>query len=265
MVLECYFDGANKPTQEYGWVVLAMACGTPEQWKGFNADWNDLLEHYPAPPLHTKQAVSLKGEFSPENGWDRDRVDDFIISAVKVIRKHMGILSPELGLHVTTLTIMLDDYRRARDVVPLLPNSVNEILTSETLGFCFRWGRSIGAEHFHLHFDQGEPFRGHALDRANSEQAKIDAPYLAKMIVLPAADSKLTPALQMADLFAWCISHNDNVNRWWDRVLNDLPRDSKYLDYGYLVNPTPGALERTTDSNLPRRGKAPADLDPVAK
>jgi hypothetical protein len=35
-VLECYFDGANKPTQEYDRVVLAMAHGTPEQWKGFN-------------------------------------------------------------------------------------------------------------------------------------------------------------------------------------------------------------------------------------
>ena len=87
----------TRPTQEYDRVVLAMACGTPEQWKGFNADWNDLLEHYPAPPLHTKQAVSLKGEFSPENQWDRDRVDDFIISAVKVIRKHMGILAPGVG------------------------------------------------------------------------------------------------------------------------------------------------------------------------
>ena len=112
---------------------------------------------------------------------------------------------------------------------------------------------------FPFAFRSGEPFRGHVLDRANSEEAKIVAPYLAKMTVLPAADSKLTPALQMADLFAWCISHNDNVTRWWHRVLHGLEWDSKYLDYGYLVNPTPGALERTADWNLPPRGKAPAD------
>jgi hypothetical protein len=247
-----------------------MACGTPEQWKSFNAGWNDLLEHYPAPPLHTTYAATLNGDFCRQDGWNHDRVDDFILNAVGVIAKHIAIPLPDVpgkyvsGLHITTLTIFLDDYRRAREVVPL-PNSINEILTSETLGFCFRWGRTIGVEQFHLHFDQGEPFRGHAIDRANSAQAKIDAPYLAKMTVLPAADARLTPALQMADLFAWCISHNDNTTRWWHRVLNDLPWDSKYLDYGYLVNPTPGALEKTLGWNLTRRGKAPADLDPVAK
>jgi hypothetical protein len=265
MVLECYFDGANKPTEEYDRVVLAMACGTPEQWKGFNADWHDLLKNYSAPPLHTKQAVSLKGEFSPENGWDRGRVDDFVISAVKVIRKHMGLLSSELGLHIATLTIFLEDYRKARDVVALLPNSVNDILVSESLGFCFRWGRKIGAEQFHLHFDRGEPFRCHVLNIKDSKKAKLVVPIFEKVTVHPAADSSVTPALQMADLFAWCISHNDNTTRWWHRVLNDLPWDSRYLDYGYLVKPAPVALERTLRWNLPRRGKAPADRDPVAK
>jgi hypothetical protein len=262
MVLECYFDGANKPTEEYDRVVLAMACGTPDQWKGFNADWNATRDHYSAPPLHTTDAASLSGDF---RRWDDNRVDDFITSAVKVIRRHMGILSPESGLHIATLTIFLEDYRKARDVVALLPNSVNDILVSESLGFCFRWGRRIGAEQFHLHFDRGEPFRGHVLNIKESKKAKLDVPIFEKITVHPAADSSFTPALQMADLFAWCISHNDNANRWWHRVLNDLPWDSRYLDYGYLVKPDPVALERTLRWNLPRRGKAPADRDPVAR
>jgi hypothetical protein len=118
-----------------------VACGTPEQWKSFNAGWNDLLEHYPAPPLHTTYAATLNGDFRRQDGWDHDRVDDFIHNAVGVIAKHVAIpIYPGKyvsGLHVTTLTIFFDDYRRAREVVPL-PNSINEILTSETLGFCFR-------------------------------------------------------------------------------------------------------------------------------
>jgi hypothetical protein len=72
MVLECYFDGANKPAQEYD---LAMACGMPKQWRSFNAGWNDLLEHYPAPPLHTTYAATLNGDFCRQDGWDHDRVD----------------------------------------------------------------------------------------------------------------------------------------------------------------------------------------------
>jgi hypothetical protein len=57
MVLECYFDGANKPTPEHDRVVLATACGKSEQWQGFASAWNDLLKHFPAPPLHTKEAA----------------------------------------------------------------------------------------------------------------------------------------------------------------------------------------------------------------
>jgi hypothetical protein len=133
MNLKCYFDGANKPTPEHERVVLATACGTPGEWQGFNAHWEDMLEHFPAPPLHTKQAVSLNGDFSPDRGWDRHSVDDFISDAVKVIDTHIARPLPASGqyvsgLHVTTLTIPLDDWRRARKVLQL-PNSINEILT----------------------------------------------------------------------------------------------------------------------------------------
>jgi hypothetical protein len=219
MNLECYFDGANKPTAEYDRVVLAMVCGTPDQWKSFNADWKALREQHSAPPLHTTDAASLSGDFRRNKGWNETRVDDFIIGAVKVIRKHLGVLSPEMGLHVTTLTIMQDDFRRARAKVPLLKN-IDDLCLSESLRFGFEWGRKIGAEQFHLHFDRGERFRGYAIHRRNSKQAKKDAPYLGKIVVCGAADSGVTPALQMADLFAWCISHNDDVARWWHRVLH---------------------------------------------
>jgi hypothetical protein len=158
MVLECYFDGANKPTVEYDRVVLAMACGSPEQWKAFNADWEAMREQHAAPPLHTKEAASLGGPFSRRYGWDENRVDDYIISAVKVIRRHLGIVAPERGLHVATLTVFLEDYRRARKEVALLPNNVNNILVSESMGFCFRRGRQLAAERYDLHFDRGDLF-----------------------------------------------------------------------------------------------------------
>jgi hypothetical protein len=127
VVLECYFDAANKPTLEYDRVVLATVCGTPEQWKSLNADWDTLLDQHSAPPLHTIDAASLSKKFRRERGWNDTRVDDFIIDAVKVIRKHLRILSPQLGLHVTTLTIMLDDFRRARAEVPLLTKNINDL------------------------------------------------------------------------------------------------------------------------------------------
>jgi hypothetical protein len=111
MVLECYFDGANKPTAEHDRVILATACGKPEQWQAFNEAWNDLLEHFPAPPLHTTDAVALRKDFHRE-GWDHDVVDDFISDAVRVIENHIAYLLPvskkfTSGLFVATLTIPL--------------------------------------------------------------------------------------------------------------------------------------------------------------
>jgi hypothetical protein len=262
MVLECYFDGANKPTPEHDRVVLATACGKSEQWQGFASAWNDLLKHFPAPPLHTKEAASLRGDFSREHGWDHDSVDDFISEAVRIIEKHIAYQLPlskkfTSGLFVATLTIPLDDWKRAREVVTL-PNSINEILTSESMGFGFAWGREIRADSYHFHFDQGEDFRGHALDRISRKEIKEDVPIFEKVSVFPEADSNLTPPLQMADLFAWCIAHNDDkIKRSWHPVLNDLSWESKILTYDYLIKPSQKAMERTLNWNTPPRGMQP--------
>ena len=251
-VLECYFDGANKATEEFNRVVLAMACGAPDQWRDFNADWDALRQQHSAPPLHTTDAAALGGKFCRKYGWDDRRVDDYIIGAVKVIRRYL-----ESGLHVATLTILLEDYRRARNEIALLPKSVNNILVSESMGFCFRLGRQIGAEKYDLHFDRNESFRGHVIDVKESKQALIDVPYFKRVNVCTADVADLTPALQMVDLFAWCISHNDNATRFWHRALNDLPWASRYLDYGYLSKPDMAALERTLGWKLKRRGMEP--------
>jgi hypothetical protein len=61
------------------------------------------------------------------------------------------------------------------------------------------------------------------------------------------------PALQMADLFAWCITHNGNVVRDWHAKLHRLPWHSIYLDYKLMLNPIDGVLEKIRSWNLPKR------------
>jgi len=267
MVLKSYFDGANKADLKlYDRIVVATVSGDSEQWDEFNAEWNEVLERHKrdggcATPLHTTDAVSLWKGFSQKNGWNRDLVDDFICDCVRVIHKHMAVPSPitgELrpGLHIVTLTIYLDDYRKAREVNPRLPNSVNSIGASETMGFAFARGRAVGATSYHLYFDRGEPFIGRARAKWNSKKARIDVPLLANVDVIAEAISAVTPGLQMADLFAWCISHNDIITkRLWHRALNDLPWHSVYLDEGLLLQPTPGSLERIKRWRLSQQEK----------
>jgi hypothetical protein len=260
VVIKSYFDGGNEANSlQYDRVTLATACGTSEQWNVFTSDWDKVLtKHNNTAFLHTTDAVSLQREFSKDNGWSKESVDALISDCVSVIAEHISIPGPfgniaKPGLHVVTLTIPLDDYRRARESDPRLPNSVAEICVSESLGFCFKWGRRIGAEFYQLYFDQGEPFFGHIYDRRHNKKSKKEITPMEKVVHLGESDMRVTPPLQLADLFAWCINHNDAVSREWHGNLHGLAWDSLYLDYDFLLRPTPGALERTAAWNLPRR------------
>lgn len=268
MILKSYFDGANHADlSQFDRVVLATVCGNCEQWDLFVVDWNEVLTLYDVPYLHVTDAITLNRPYSVSKGWSDRLVDDFILDCVRIIKRHAAM--PSLvegefreGLRAVTMSIHLEDYKRARENNRLLPNSVYELCTSEILGFVFRWGRKVGAKSHHLYFDQGEAYRGHALDRARSERVKRTSPIFKDVVVNVEVNMRHTPAIQLADLFAWCISHNDEPNkRLWHRALNDLPVDpsweSVYMDEKYLANPTSGALERTAEWRLPQRASRP--------
>lgn len=268
MVLKVYFDGANKADLNlYDRVVLAAVLGTSDQWDLFIADWKMVLDGHKVQYLHTTDAVTLNKTFSKKNGWNNAAVDNLILDCVRAVKKHIAM--PSLvpgeyrpGLRVVTMTIYLEDYKRARKSKPELPKSVDEICTSEVLGFVFKWGHEIGAECYHLYFDRGEGFYGHVRDRKDSKKIRRDVPLLDKVAALAEAEMQLTPGLQLADLFAWCISHNEAPSkRLWHRALNDLPKDpsweSLYMDEGYLLNPIPGALERIQTWGTPQRKPKP--------
>ena len=67
------------------------------------------------------------------------------------------------------------------------------------------------------------------------------------------SDMRAVPALQLADLFAWSINHNDNVSREWHAKLNALPWNSLYLDYDLLLKPIAGVFDLVQSWKLPPR------------
>ena len=266
LILKVYFDGGNQAdSQQYDRITLATACGTMLQWFALESEWNEALAAHGAKFLHTTDAVCLQREFSPNTGWNNDKVDRLISDCVRVIDRHLyvpdGIVSPVLpfgdvakaGLMVVTLMIPLEDYKRAKKANPSLPNTVTEICTTESLAFCFKWGKKIGTRWYELYFDQGEPFYGHVYDRRHNKKSKKDIDLMKRVVHLGESDMRVVPALQVADLFAWCINHNDDVRRNWHHHLHSLSWASLFLDYDLLQNPTPGVLERFAMWKLPRR------------
>ena len=266
VVLKSYFDGAQTANNDR--VTLACLCGTEEEWTPVESAWGKVIADNGGTPLHTTNANALRKEFDWRKGWTDEKVDTYISALVDVLEGSLAqpgrILVPtasgflpnitKAGLNGLTMTIPVDDFRRAGEVTPNFPNSISELCASEVLGFVFRYGRRLGVEGYQLYFDQGEPFYGHVDDRRNGKKSKKQIAEMSKVVHLGKSNMRISPALQIADLFAWCINHQDNVRREWHKRVGDLRWDSYILSYDYLINPTPGALERTAAWNFsPRR------------
>jgi hypothetical protein len=265
MVLKAYFDGAQTANEDR--VTLACVCGTCDQWTTVESAWKRVITNHEAPPLHTTNANSLQKEFDRKRGWNNKKVDAYISDCVDVlenslaqagrifVRTAYGYLPniTKQGLNGVTMTIPVKDFRRARDVVPDFPNNIAELCASEILGFVFRYGRRLGVEGYQLYFDRNEPFYGHVRDRWNGKESKRQINEMKKVNTVAEAEMSISPALQIADLFAWCINHQDKVCRNWHKRVGDLSWDSFTLTYKYLINPTPGALKRTAAWNFPKR------------
>ena len=260
MVLKSYFDGGNKAdSDEYDRITIATVCGTSNQWRRFETDWKKTLYAANANYLHTTDAVSLCKDFSTAKGWSRANVDTFIGNCVTVIEKHVAVpygvpgKHARSGLYPITLTIPFDDWIRARKTVPTLPNAIEELCATESLSFALRWGRAIGVQSYELYFDRGERFYGHVYDRMSHPKVKKDVKLVEKITSLAQSDMKVVPALQMADLFAWCINKANKETRDWHVRLNAIKFHSLLLDYAHLINADHAAIERIHSWKLPKR------------
>jgi hypothetical protein len=262
VIMKSYFDGGNQAdSTQYDVVTLATVCGTPEQWGPLEGEWRrKLKKHNNAPCLHTTDAVGLTGEFSKKKGWNGTSRDAFILDCVKTIERHMTYpkrpdMAPKFGIVPFTVTIVLKDFIKAREYNPDVPKDANEVLATTALYRCLEWGSEIlMADWYHLFFDQNEPFRGHVSDRTRNPKAVKQIPLLDRIVMKGEVDMRVTPALQVADLFAWCVSHKNALPRyeWQDRLLSHKYMD-EWLEYDKLVKPIQQTVDIVKQWKLPSR------------
>lgn len=272
MVLKSYFDGSNQADgSEYDRISIATVCGTKKEWKKFETDWRKVLYRHHADYLHTTDAVSLQNDFAKENGWTERRVDSFLGDCVTTIGKHMFVPDgvrgrlPRTGLWPITLTIPFDDWLRAKRAVPDLPDTIEEICATESFSFAVRWGGHIEARKYELYFDRGESFYGHIHNRWRHPKARKDIRIMEDVIIVAEAISKDVPALQMADLFAWCVNHAGKERRLWHRRLHSFRWASKLLDYEHLIKPKREALDTIESWSFPPRRSSVKNLSKPKK
>jgi len=264
VVLKGFFDGGNQAdSTQYDVVTLASLSGVPNQWRPCENDWKAVLKKHHAPWLHTTDAVSLMNEpFTKQNGWDESKRNAFISDCVTVIERHMALprtrTNPDgrVGILPYSLTIVLKDFLRARKANPEVPKTATEICATQAVYRCLQWGNYIGADFFHLIFDQGEPFMGHILDRQHNRKARKHLkPITGRITSIIQADMRDLPAMQMADLFAWCYSHKNREPRfkWQNRLLAHRKWIDDWLEYDALIKIIPGVAKTVAAWNLPPR------------
>jgi hypothetical protein len=262
VILECFFDGGNKSDSlQYDYVTLAAVSGTFQQWKPFKHAWKRNLDKHGAKWLHTTDAAVGNTPFSRDEGWTRQRIDAFVLDCVRIAGKHIArpITSNDpgrIGIYPCAVTVNLKDYIRARKDVPDVPPSVDETLVMQTISKCIEFARDYaGTKYFSLVFDQNEPFRGHIIDRQRNSKFLRLFPKINDIISNTEADMRFFPALQLADLFAYCHSHKRATGekfRWEEKILSH-PVDEGYADYDKLIKPIIPNIEMTRQMRFPRR------------
>jgi hypothetical protein len=233
VVLRSYFDGGNKAdSAQYDVVSLAAVSGTKDLWHRFEIDWKKNLRKHKAAFLHVTDAVGRMGIYE---GWKEDQRDLFISDCVVIAKKHIArAIKPDrpgnYGLFPCVVSIHLKDFVAHFKANPTHPHNADQTCLRHLLATVIWWAQTKAmCTECAMFFDQGEPFLGHLIQIMQSKKAMKDAPSLAMITSKGDADSKNVPALQLADLYAWCVSHRNSV--WRPQWLKDLLSDDYWLEY----------------------------------
>ena len=242
-------------------MTLAAFSGSGIQWDYFAEQWNRALDTHQAEFLHTTDALALEGHFSRKKGWTDAAVEALIDDCVSVIghcaTTRRGDTFSFIGLRPVTVSVMLDDFRKASRKFPEL-GAVEQLCAINAVAHCTAWGLFTGYNKFQLYFDQGERFYGHVLDRMENKKAKRAAPEIRNITCAAEVNMRESPALQAADVLAWSVNHRheDGKARYgWQKQLLALDRDTDVFDCSRLSEPNLSNVETVNSWRLPPRRK----------
>ncbi len=260
MVLKSYFDGGNKSdSTQYGVLTLASVSGTKELWHPFEVDWKKNLRKHHTKFLHVTDAVGRVGIYE---GWSEDRRDSFILDCVKVAQKYIAKVEKSdskgrYGVFPSVVSIELKDFVQNAKVNPTHPQNADQSILRHCIANVVWWAQhKASCSECSLFFDQGEPFLGILIQIMQSKKAMRDAPALAMITSKGDADSRKVPGLQLADLYAWCVSHR--LTEWHPEWLKTLLSDDYQLnhyDSTVISDVDTQAIQTFESWKVPRRSR----------
>lgn|GEM_PF-1590178 len=225
VTLKGYFDGGNKSdSRRYSIVSLAAVSGVPDQWEAFESDWRAMLCTHNVPYLHVTDL--LAGQDAYEDRPIKMRLRLLSAAARLAAKHHVVAATPKtsarFGLFCCAISIHLKAFVDFAHANADAPKNADRAMLGYCLSEVIQWAQANAkADECQLFFDQGEPFYGHLQHMLQSKKAKVDATALLLVASTAEANMRRVPALQLADLYAWCVAHRHRPAkpRWQEIVL----------------------------------------------
>jgi hypothetical protein len=257
VVLKCYFDAGNKAdSAQYDVVTLATVSAIDHYWRPFESAWAQVLRRHGASFLHTTDAVTGNDIY---DGWTVEARHALLRDCVQVAGDHIAVAISvanrgRFGILPFTVSINLKDYIAAKKINERLPATADEGLIRQAVGACLVWGETrANTPFYHFFFDQNEPFYGYIYNMKHNKKARRDSPILDRIIQTAELNMRHYPALQLADLYAWSVSHKRKLplHDWQEALLN-MDRTDEWYE-GDKLNDIYEGADRWKTWNIPRR------------
>jgi hypothetical protein len=234
MIIKVYHDGSGKQDNPGSrFVTLAGFCGSDKTWDALEREFCKVLVAHKAPTfsgcpyIHMKEAwLATKGDFS---GWSVDRLSELVMELLSLI--------PE-DLQFICCTVDLGDFERAKSGLAHIksaPQACSE--------WCFSKLRPPHSEEakeptvISLYYDCSEPFLRHVDKHWRSIPERKRQGWKRQVAIISSvANSRLIPAMQLADVAAWVTNRHfsaGDMENWWLALELSTLRNARRVLYEY--------------------------------
>jgi hypothetical protein len=247
--LRAYFDGSTNggdwKTSKY--ITLAGFAIDDGLVPGFEAEWNRILNNGSARPaapyLHMRELRLRAGEFSNDFGWTDEKRGTLIADLLKYIQT-----LDKQRCRIFACTIDLNDHRRLKSEGSLIAGPIqicNHFCPQVVLAWYVQHFPDFATE-LNFFFDQGEQFmhffnRKWLRTKRNRWDVTGNTEAWQLIKTVEATESRQTPCLQVADLYAWgtirrlCADEGDFMKHLSYIVQQIVPSTTIHLDYRSLL------------------------------
>jgi hypothetical protein len=200
LALRAYFDGAHCEGR-----VMTLTClaANDQTWGEVESVWVKAKHDHGNPAyIHMTDLMACKGIYQ---GWldtDRDGLLNALIEAISPFKNHNWLRS-----FSTWIDIPAWERYRNENNHPAPARLCSRLVFPQMVDWFYSPNTGIFVNVIDAFFDSGEPFMHHIRADWNSNHIRRMCPVWNLVRTVEPADSKLAPALQMADMVCWGFHH----------------------------------------------------------